>query len=336
VSNRTSYINLEESVAPSTLVRPLPVFSRPVRPLGDISGINSLQLALNVKYAFLSAIVLLLYDTVINFSDEIHLIWLQRLSVGKVLYIVTRYGCFLDVAVAFLYSFSSALSVDSCRVVYEIANWIMTFGVHTCQVVLIIRTYAIWGQNRFILAYLCGIQLTAITSCIFLLYFSNKSVIFMPSPSPTLVSCVPILGNNKLFFDYCLVLVVEINFLFVLLVKGFSQWRINSTPFVRTLYRDGVVYFVVLFSVSLTNVIFVETSFNTPYFYIATEHQRIFISIFASRLIINVRKAALTTEESDVTTVSAEGFYGKLAGSLDFTSGVTVVIDDVLRCTEDE
>jgi len=169
----------------------------------------------------------------------------------------------------------------------------------------------------------------------------QKHHIVVPSPSPTLVSCVPILGNNKLFIDYCLVLVVESNFLFVLLLKGLSQWRINSTPFVRTLYRDGVVYFVVLFSVSLVNVIFVEKAFNTPYFYIATEHQRIFISIFASRLILNVRKA-LTIEEVNVTTVSAkatvtaEGFYGKLAESLDFTSGVTVVVHDALLFSEDD
>ncbi len=37
-----------------------------------------------------------LYDTLINLSGEIALIWLQRWSIGKILYIVTRYSSFLD------------------------------------------------------------------------------------------------------------------------------------------------------------------------------------------------------------------------------------------------
>ncbi|KLO09660.1 hypothetical protein SCHPADRAFT_1000121 [Schizopora paradoxa] len=281
--------------------------------------VNTLSQAVNVKYTFLSAIVLLLYDAVINLSDEISLIWRQRWSFGKVLYIVTRYGCFIDAAVALLYGFSASLSIESCRAVYQIANWMMTFGVHICQVVLILRTYAIWDRNRVLLAYLCTVQLGAIIASIILLYFSNRSVVFVPSPSPALVSCVPILRDNKLFIDYCLVLVVESNFLIILLVKGISQWRIKSTPLVHALYRDGIVYFVVLFSVSLINVIFVERAFNTPYFYIATEHQRVFISIFASRLIMNVRKAVNNAESTLLT--GPRRMNGKLEETLDFSSG---------------
>jgi len=79
-------------------------------PVDDFEIIHALSQAFNVKYTTVSAVFLLFYDTAIGFSDEIKLIWLQRWSFGKVLYIIARYGCFIDVAIALLYNFSPALS----------------------------------------------------------------------------------------------------------------------------------------------------------------------------------------------------------------------------------
>ncbi|KLO09662.1 hypothetical protein SCHPADRAFT_943474 [Schizopora paradoxa] len=249
--------------------------------------LNILSQAVTVKYTFVSAVILLLYDTIINIPDEINFIWKQRWSVGKVLYIFTRYSCFFDAAVVLWYSFSASLSSESCRVLYEMSNWSMTVGVIMCQVVFIIRTYAILGKNNLLLAYLSAVEVTAVVASIIELNQSNRSVIFVASPSQAIVPCVPILGNNKLFICFSIVMIVELNILCLSLIKGFSQWKRESTPLVHTLYCDGVVYFAVLFSISLMNLIFVLKTFNTPYFYIVAEPQRVFHSVLASRVIIN-------------------------------------------------
>jgi len=218
--------------------------------------------------------------------------------------------------------FSAELSPESCRVVYQFANRMLTLGIYICQVVFLIRTYAIWGQNMFVLAYLCVIQVVAIVFSSILLSQSNASVTFELSPFPRIVSCIPTLGNNRLFADFCVILIVEFNFLCTLLVKGLSQWRRKSNALVHTLYRDGVVYFVVLFLICLINLSFVLKEFNSPYFYIATEHQRVLHSIFASQVIINVRKAFSVTEV--VSGKSGETFCDWLTESIDFGSGVSV------------
>jgi len=269
-----------------------------------------------------SAVTLLLYDTAIGFSDEVHLIWRQRWAFGKVLYIFARYGCFVDAATALWYSFSTELSPESCRVVYQFANWMMTFGIHVCQVILLIRTYAIWERKMVILSYLCVVQVASIIICFILLKQSNMTVTFEPSPFPTIVSCIPTLGNNRLFVDFCVVFIVEFNFVCTLLFKGLSQWRRESTPIVHTLYRDGVVYFVALFLICLINVVFLLKGVNTPYFYIATEHQRVFHSILASRVIINARKAFTVKEIT--SRKQAESFCDRISESIDFASGISV------------
>jgi len=95
--------------------------------------VRTLSQAVNVKYAFVSAIILLLYDTIIGVSDEINLIWRQHWSLEKVLYIITRYGCFIDAVTVLLYCFSPELSLESCRVVYQFGNWMLIFGVFICK-----------------------------------------------------------------------------------------------------------------------------------------------------------------------------------------------------------
>jgi len=101
----------------------------------------------------------------------------------------------------------------------------------------------------------------------------------------------------------------------------------------HTLYRDGIVYFVALFLICLINVVFLLKEFNSPYFYIATEHQRVLHSIFASRVIINVRKAFPVTEV--VSGKPGGSFCGRLTENIDLGSGVFVDLNHASQRIED-
>jgi len=67
-------------------------------------------------------------------------------------------------------------------------------------------------------------------------------------------------------------------------------------PLIRILYRDGIIYFLALFSISLANAVVIFKLFNSPYYYVLFEPQRILHGILASRVIINLRKAMDVTE----------------------------------------
>jgi len=222
------------------------------------------------------------------------LIWRQRWSVGKVLYILTRYTALFDAVVLLWYNFYTGHTIDSCHLSYTIAFWSMVVGIICSEVVLNLRTYAIWGQNIVVLFYLGSLQVVIIILSINYNHEAIKSLTFVSSPLPKIVSCLPISGNDKMKIAYYCVMVAEINVLALSLYKGLHQWRRDSTPLVHTLYRDGVVYFAVLFSITVANVIIITKMFNTPYYYILSEMQRVLHSILASHLIMNVRRVAAT------------------------------------------
>jgi len=264
--------------------------------MSESAAIDSLVLlfsqAVNVKFTFVAAITLQLYDIAINLADETTLIWRQRWSVGKVLYLLTRYTALFDAVILLWYNFYPGHAVDTCRLSYTIAFWSMVIGIICSEVVLILRTYAIWGQNLIVLVYLGSLQVVIIILSIRFNYEAVKSITFVSSPLPAIVSCLPISGNGKMSIAYCCVMVAEINVLVLSLYKGLSQWKRDSTPLVHTLYRDGVLYFAVLFSITVANAVIIIKMYNTPYYYILTEMQRVLHSILASHLIMNVRRVA--------------------------------------------
>jgi len=118
-------------------------------------SVHLLMQTANVKYTYVAGITLLVYDTLISLSGEINLIWVQRWSIGKILYIVTRYSGFLDASFFLWYSFST---IESCRDSFSAAVWSVTIGISICHVVLVIRTFAIWERNIGVLVYVCLLE----------------------------------------------------------------------------------------------------------------------------------------------------------------------------------
>jgi len=280
--------------------------------------VHLLAQAVNVKLSFPAGAPLLLYDTIINMSDEVNMIWLQRWSVGKVLYILTRYWGLLDGILNLWYDFYTGLTPDSCRILYIAATCSVHFGIVMCSMVLILRTYAIWGKNIYVLIYLASFQFVFIVVIIFTFRQSVKSTTFEPLGLPTIVACVPKLADDKVLVISCFHMGFELNVLCLSLFKWIPQWREgSSTLLIRTLYRDGIIYFAVLFSISMANAIFVIKLFNSPYYYILMEPQRAMHSILTSRLIINLRKAAITGQGAQ------EYLTGTASEGLTFANGVS-------------
>ncbi|KLO09664.1 hypothetical protein SCHPADRAFT_931034 [Schizopora paradoxa] len=281
-----------------------------------LEDIKFVAQAVNVKYSFVVAIALVVYDTIVKLPDEINLIWLQRWSFGKAFYILARYSNFLDASLVIWYSFDASLTTESCRSLYEAEMWSATFGIAFCYVILVVRTYAIWERKSLVLVYLFSVQLITFIIEAIQVDEAFKAMTFAPSPVPTIVPCIATLGNNRMFTVFCIMLGFEFNILCLMLCKGFFQWRRDSTALIHTLYRDGFIYFVVLFASSMVNAIVISKFFNSPYFYVTIQLQRAFHSILASRLILNLRKVIAEKDMSPrLSRTSCEGTSNKTADS---------------------
>ncbi|KLO08322.1 hypothetical protein SCHPADRAFT_1001026 [Schizopora paradoxa] len=263
----------------------------------------------DVKYSFLVAVVILFHDTVILFEDEVNFIWSKRWTIGKVLYIVIRYLAFVDASLILFYSFASAHSPEACDLLYNVTMWFMTAGTIFGQVVLLVRTYAIWDQRRTVGICLVLFHCGTIIAGAFFLNDSAAALKFVPSPAPGVVPCIPLpnrssagafldplsWGKNIRYLTSTTFENIErklTDILLLTLIKARMQWTKHATPIMHTLYRDGILYCVILLLVSLANVILMRSVNDAPYFYMLTEPLRVLHAVFTTRIILNVRMAA--------------------------------------------
>ncbi|KIJ51941.1 hypothetical protein M422DRAFT_776303 [Sphaerobolus stellatus SS14] len=105
-------------------------------------------------YTILTAIVLLLYDTILTLPDEIAFIWKGKVNFGAVLYILARYITLskfsLDYTLFMLNLYDESITVQLVTVLSRTSSVIDIGAVVTVQLILAARAYSVSGGNRAI------------------------------------------------------------------------------------------------------------------------------------------------------------------------------------------
>ncbi|GJE99945.1 hypothetical protein PsYK624_162210 [Phanerochaete sordida] len=246
------------------------------------------------SYLDASAYALLVYDYLLTFEREVRLIWPAKWNITKILFVLTRYPVFADSAMVLYHNVGANLSVEMCRSMYNVTGWMFLWGIGIAELILIIRTWAIWGRDiRIGLGLSAGfIGLWSVNS-----YFLNKfltSLKFEPAQaiSPSLRGCLPVAGGNLLYIDFVLLMVFETIVLGLTVVKMVYSFRKSTSPVVVSLYRDGVLFYIYLFAISLVNVVVLKTT-PREYANLLSSLQRSLHSMLSARLLMNLREAAV-------------------------------------------
>ncbi|KAF9255053.1 hypothetical protein L218DRAFT_379338 [Marasmius fiardii PR-910] len=202
---------------------------------------------------------LLIYDAIINLQVEIEYIWMKKWTFLTVLYVFQRYIPFFDTAGLVLHhQFGANLSTRYCMLNYKIAGWSFIVGVVLSEIILLLRVWAIWKRSFPVAIGLVTFLLACWVPCsIFLGKFLN-AMEFAILPFPNFRGCFISGGNHILYVCWVLVMVYDAGTLVMILIPGVDAYRRQGrSEFVKAVYRDGVIYYALIFLVSLINVLVV-------------------------------------------------------------------------------
>jgi len=267
-----------------------------------------------VKYFNLASGIFLVFDTLENFADEVELIWRQRWSVGKALYLACRYLAFVDLSLMLIYMFNPSLELKTCHRLYMTTTYFTLVGACTAELVLLMRVYAIWGQSLRILSLLCLASLTLFISSILNLSIDNNlgNLVFIPSPAPVILPCYVPRVKIRAFVDFGCLVLMDLIILILTALGGFRYWKESATsPLIVTFYRDGVLYFICLFAVSLANVVLFIVGDPQQQGYLL-ELQRVLHSVLSARIILNLRKFIVPSAADEGRTDVSTAVFGEL------------------------
>jgi len=238
-------------------------------------------------------------------------IWKSPWSLGKCLYIASRYFAFADVYVHLQMSFDSGWTPKDCLATSRYIPWFSVIGAVIAEAILIARTFAIYERSYKILTYLVCLRLGTLIPTLKLINDYNRGLKFVESPAPGFSPCVSS-GDDpaKIWLAYLFIAILDCNIVALTIWKAGSQWKSGLTGrrLISTLYRDGVAYFMVLCLVSIANVVLLNVQHNMLYFDFLVLFQRVVQAILSSRIIINIRKAVGAT--SDPSTITDPLVFG--------------------------
>ncbi|KAG7096412.1 hypothetical protein E1B28_003852 [Marasmius oreades] len=189
----------------------------------------------------------------------------------------------------FLYdpSENNKLTVSSCDRIVSFEGYTTVGLVAVCELVMILRIFALYGRNYWILGFLLVVLAVQIIISSYGLSFGTR----VPLP-PGFVGCIFTGPPNKSLFPaiwYAPAITDFIIFCLTLYrtMKFIRNLR-STTPLIHQFTRDGVLYFAVIFSANMINVIIYQLAVEDLKA-IGASFSQMITSVMVSRLVLNLR-----------------------------------------------
>lgn len=266
--------------------------------MSELDVFQMLKLLQMKEYVDTAAGTLLIWDYILNIRDEIQLIWRSRWSWIKLLYIITRYLSLSYVIADFIVDhFKTALSGPHCKIMFNVLGWCNILAISSAEVILFIRTSAIWGNTMRIKLFLfvLSIGATIPAFCLAGIFLATVEV----GPSCAVLKAKSIVNVELLFmFLYDLLVLVLTAIKAVPYYRNHLRLRCRiGTDADHTIqhivYRDGLIFYMYLMTLTIINAVYaLKAMDNAPDGMVLQNLQLVLHSVISSNVVLNVRRTA--------------------------------------------
>ncbi|KAF8603529.1 hypothetical protein BDV93DRAFT_523300 [Ceratobasidium sp. AG-I] len=216
---------------------------------------NSIWLA---KLFNVGALTFVSWDIVLTLDDEVEYVWKSRWNPIRALYMIVRYFILFSISMDSIILFHPTISPGSCDVVIRIGTTLSLVGMAATMLLLLVRVWVMWYKDLWVLIALLAsfftLQIASISMLIPGVYM--MSAIENPLPGILTGCAVPFTAKVHWIWPLLCGLIYE-TILFGLTI--YQAWRLNRerirAPILTHLVLDGVLYFLVVFTVALLTII---------------------------------------------------------------------------------
>lgn len=262
---------------------------------------RTLHHLLITRYTAAAGITLLLYDHMLTFGDEVKYIWKSKeWTAPKYMFFIVRYGVPLAVLghIIQMSGLSNITLSDAfCRGYFAVST---AFGLTTIAMtnfIVLLRLWVLWDRDRIAVAVtVFAFVLTNVVSLGMLIFMITR-VYATVTWNQAILMCSPAerLPLGGLWIPG---LVFEVIIFVMACFNALYRPRPSHDALAKVLYRDGLTYFAVLFTMRIINVV---VGFVAPL-------SLIFVGVFfvwctttitTTRLVINIRKMSEAPDDDD-------------------------------------
>ncbi|KAF8056638.1 hypothetical protein FPV67DRAFT_1729865 [Lyophyllum atratum] len=272
------------------------------------------------KYFQVASFVILIFDHMLTFSEEVERIWKPKVSGATVLFLINRYVTPLQFIII----------------------------LDVCELIMIFRVFALYGKSIPILIFLLILWTSQIAiSSVGLATGSGEQAF----PDPVRLSAENFLGTavelpegftgcifsgtSRIFPSLWVAPLITNTLMFGLTLYRTRGYLMQSgfAPTLHIFLRDGIIYFLVIFMANLTNTVIY---FLAPpdLKAMGASFSQLITSTMVSRLVLNLRSSATPpTEEDTLPPRMSIQFHGRthntLRGGIEYEDRLYRGCDDI-------
>ncbi|KAJ8074773.1 hypothetical protein PM082_019098 [Marasmius tenuissimus] len=262
---------------------------------------------------------LFFFDYILTFAKEVRSTCRGDHHWASPAFVICRY-CALGTAVLAATPARSNAIVDSVGTVLRLTSIIAS------EVVLAVRTWAIWGRNKKLLYFLLAVTVCVVTPTAIIIGKALTTNQIRPLITPELTHlCSATVSDIKVAFivPYILTISYEILTLALSLYR-ITKWRQSipediRAPLLDTLWRDGVIYFTFMLLLSLMNIGIVLQSEAPQLRSGGGNLQAILHSMMACRIVLHL---ATSDNPRDITNPAISAYVADVS-DIQFTTRIT-------------
>ncbi|KIM49918.1 hypothetical protein M413DRAFT_439047 [Hebeloma cylindrosporum] len=255
-----------------------------------IQALESRLLAINFDIA---ASTVWVWDYLLTFQLERELVWTSKWNFIKVLFLLQRYLPLFDTAFLTLYH-QNQRNADPgiCHILYRAQAWGWLIGTISSEMLLTLRAWAVWHRPMFLTITLPILFTLAFGTCFVLNIIFDQYLQISPVPFPQFPGCFVTGASSFVSVNYMVALAWDTLVLILIMIPGIRAYYAGgSSTLMKTVYRDGVNYYLYLAALSILNVTAIQ-HFTPGSKFLMISMERVFHSVLASRVLLHIRHQA--------------------------------------------
>ncbi|KAG1739401.1 uncharacterized protein EDB91DRAFT_382292 [Suillus paluster] len=147
----------------------------------------------------------------------------------------------------------------------------------------IIRTYALWNNNKIVLGAMLTAFFAVIVASVGVLFATTANAPFMVSPIPGITGCYQSSGSVELFIPFVLLFTLELGLISLTLVRAIQSWRTANNLLYDVLLKHNIFYYACGLFFSAANVL-MSLLLHYAYNAMLQDFQLIILAILATRM----------------------------------------------------
>ncbi|KAG1874590.1 hypothetical protein DFJ58DRAFT_318025 [Suillus subalutaceus] len=206
-------------------------------------------------YIYTSMATFWTYGYACSLHEEWTFLLQSRWTKIKGLYIVARYAPFLLFTGHLYMNFIPDGDPNKCQMLDNVCSCFSLISIICSESFFVLRTYALWNKNRFVLAAMLAAFLAVGAASAGLFFAFLDTAPFETSPIPGITGCYQPSGSIGFFLPFILLSVLQLGLISLTLIRALRTWRVSNNYLSAVLLKHNIFYYACGFLCSMMNVL---------------------------------------------------------------------------------